>query len=278
MEVYDNSTDSISTVNPYTYRGYRYDSELMLYYLNSRYYNPVSGRFINSDGLLGSQGNILGHNMYAYTQNNPVMYTDISGYAPEWLKKAAVIIGVILVVAAVTILTCGVGTGTLIGAIAVGAAKGALIGAAVGIAAGAGIGYAINGKEGAIEGAMLGFGAGALVGAAVGGYLGASSWYATQAANFTVNPMSNEVVLGRSGVYEQVANSRGATHFFSPKWQATKDMFGVGSRGMWRINKIFLDAQIAAGKTFILASPTSAGGYFYQKELKYLIEQGILRP
>lgn len=110
------------------------------------------------------------------------MFTDSTGYAPEWLKTAAVITGVVLVVAAVTILTCGVGTGTLIGAIAVGAAKGALIGAAVGTAAGVGIGYALNGKEGAIEGAMLGFGGGALAGAIVGGSIYAYKF--TAATNY----------------------------------------------------------------------------------------------
>jgi hypothetical protein len=50
-----------------------------LYYLNSRYYNPEIGRFINADGLIGQTGDILGHNMYAYTQNNPVMMIDPSG-------------------------------------------------------------------------------------------------------------------------------------------------------------------------------------------------------
>jgi RHS repeat-associated protein len=45
-----------------------------LYYLNSRFYSSETHRFLNADGLLGQQGNILGHNMYAYTQNNPVMY------------------------------------------------------------------------------------------------------------------------------------------------------------------------------------------------------------
>lgn len=55
-----------------------------MYYLNSRFYDANIGRFINANGLLGPQGDTLGHNMFAYTQNNPVMYTDISGYAPEW--------------------------------------------------------------------------------------------------------------------------------------------------------------------------------------------------
>ncbi len=75
-----------------------------------------------------------------------------------------------LCIAAVTVLTCGVGTATLAGAVAVGAAKGALIGAATGTALGAGIGYASTGTlEGAATGAAIGFGAGAVVGAAVGG-------------------------------------------------------------------------------------------------------------
>ncbi len=44
-----------------------------LYYLNSRYYNPEMGRFINGDGLLGETGEILGHNMFSYCKNNPIM-------------------------------------------------------------------------------------------------------------------------------------------------------------------------------------------------------------
>ncbi len=73
----------LSEKNPYRYRGYRYDEETGWYYLNSRYYNPAWGRFINADGLLGEQGDILGHNLYAYCQNNPVMYVDPSGYTLE---------------------------------------------------------------------------------------------------------------------------------------------------------------------------------------------------
>jgi len=78
--------------NSLTYRSYKYDREINLYYLNSRYYNPEIGRFISSDGLLGPVGNILGHNMYAYTQNNPVMFVDPSGEFADiipWLLKLA---------------------------------------------------------------------------------------------------------------------------------------------------------------------------------------------
>ncbi|MDY0209164.1 MAG: RHS repeat-associated core domain-containing protein, partial [Bacilli bacterium] len=54
--------------------------------LNSRYYNPEIGRFINADGLLGELGNIQSTNMYAYCANNPVMYSDITGFTPEWIE------------------------------------------------------------------------------------------------------------------------------------------------------------------------------------------------
>ncbi|ERJ11048.1 RHS repeat-associated core domain-containing protein, partial [Haloplasma contractile] len=71
---------NLSEKNPYRYRGYRFDEETGWYYLNSRYYNPEWGRFINQDGILGQTGDLLGHNLYAYTQNNPVMMVDPSGY------------------------------------------------------------------------------------------------------------------------------------------------------------------------------------------------------
>jgi RHS repeat-associated protein len=65
--------------NPYRYRGYRYDSETVLYYLNSRYYNSEWGRFINADGYLGTPGELLTHNLFAYCSNNPVNRDDPNG-------------------------------------------------------------------------------------------------------------------------------------------------------------------------------------------------------
>ena len=63
--------------NPLRYRGYIYDDETGFYYLQSRYYDPAVGRFINSDGQLN--GGFLGNNMFAYCENNPVMYVDYNG-------------------------------------------------------------------------------------------------------------------------------------------------------------------------------------------------------
>ncbi len=66
-------------INSYRYRSYRYDTETGLYYLNSRYYNPEWGRFINADGYGGQVGELLSHNVYAYCLNNPVNNYDPDG-------------------------------------------------------------------------------------------------------------------------------------------------------------------------------------------------------
>ena len=72
--------DSVGKKNPYRYRGYRYDEETGLYYLQSRYYNAEWGRFINADALIGQPGDILSFNMFAYCGNNPVIMEDSNGY------------------------------------------------------------------------------------------------------------------------------------------------------------------------------------------------------
>ncbi len=70
---------TIGQINPFRYRGYYYDTETGFYYLQSRYYDPTVGRFLNADGIIGANGGILGYNMFAYCSNNPVMYVDFTG-------------------------------------------------------------------------------------------------------------------------------------------------------------------------------------------------------
>ena len=73
----------IAWLNPLRYRGYVYDRETGLYYLQSRYYNPTWGRFINADdtAYLGADGTLLSYNLFAYCGNNPVMYADPTGHS-----------------------------------------------------------------------------------------------------------------------------------------------------------------------------------------------------
>jgi RHS repeat-associated protein len=79
----------VGAKNPYRYRGYRYDSETGLYYLQSRYYNPEWGRFVNADGLVGQRGELLAHNLFAYCKNNPVTMKDSNGFLAKYSSDEA---------------------------------------------------------------------------------------------------------------------------------------------------------------------------------------------
>ena len=129
--------------------------------MQSRYYNPELGRFINADDIecLGADGTLTGNNLYAYCANNPVNRTDSSGNAslPNWAKF---VIGAVATAAAVALT---VATG--------GAAAPVLLGVAASTIGGAVSGYITGGKQGAIDGAADGFmwgGIGALASSAVG--------------------------------------------------------------------------------------------------------------
>ncbi len=70
---------TLGLFQPFRYRGYVYDWETGLYYLQSRYYDPAVGRFISADILLSTGQGVLGHNCYAYCLGNPVMRADEGG-------------------------------------------------------------------------------------------------------------------------------------------------------------------------------------------------------
>lgn len=76
-----NAKDSeIGTLNPIRYRGYYYDSELNMYYLQSRYYDPVMKRMIASDDeSLTADATLNNNNLFAYCDNNPVNRADVEG-------------------------------------------------------------------------------------------------------------------------------------------------------------------------------------------------------
>ena len=72
---------TIGQLNPMRYRSYYYDSETGYYYLQSRYYEPEMGRFINSDEpVIISLGTSSVTNLFAYCNNNPVTNYDPNGY------------------------------------------------------------------------------------------------------------------------------------------------------------------------------------------------------
>lgn len=72
--------------------GYYYDNETNLYYLQSRYYDPQTHRFINIDSIeYLDPENINGLNLFAYCGNNPVVRVDYNGNAWwDWLLGAVI--------------------------------------------------------------------------------------------------------------------------------------------------------------------------------------------
>ena len=84
--------------NPFTYRGYYYDKDLGLYYLNSRYYDSQTGRFISADvfeTVTAIPNALTDKNLYAYCDNNPVMFTDYTGEFPWHILIGSTIGGII---------------------------------------------------------------------------------------------------------------------------------------------------------------------------------------
>lgn len=127
-----------SKLNPFRYRGYYYDSETGLYYLQSRYYDPEIGRFLNSDNITDPGAGVLGYNTFLYCANNPVNASDPTGHS--------------------IILACLIG--------------GAIIGAITGGAIGASVSKIKTGKV-SVKSVVVGALAGAVIGGAVGAAMGA---------------------------------------------------------------------------------------------------------
>lgn len=93
---YHNSgSTTTATKNPFKYRGYYYDSDLDMYYLQSRYYDPNNCRFINADKYVSTGQGLTGYNMFAYCENNPVMRVDPTGEF-SWIAFIVIFAGAII--------------------------------------------------------------------------------------------------------------------------------------------------------------------------------------
>ncbi len=96
------SNPTLATLNPFRYRGYLFDNSIGLYYLQSRYYDANTGRFINADitdTLTESLDDITDKNLFAYCDNNPVMRYDDGG---EFWGKVFTVVAVVAAAVAVT--------------------------------------------------------------------------------------------------------------------------------------------------------------------------------
>ena len=148
IELKDTTANSVGTQNPFRYRGYYYDTETSLYYLQSRYYDPEVGRFINADAFASTDiSSPISTNMFAYCENRPTIGSDPTG---EWVQ--------LVVGAAVGAIMGGVSaaissyrqTGSVdVGSVIFNAATGAIGGFVGATGLGAAAQYAVSGAIGA---------------------------------------------------------------------------------------------------------------------------------
>ena len=83
-DAFGNITEQTGDVNNnITYAGYQYDKETDLYYLNARYYDSKTARFLSEDTYTGNTNDPLSLNLYTYCHNEPMMYVDPSGHWQE---------------------------------------------------------------------------------------------------------------------------------------------------------------------------------------------------
>ena len=185
---------AVGDKNPFRYRGYYYDTETGLYYLNSRYYSPEFGRFISADGQLSKTG-ISGTNLYSYCFNNPVNMSDPDGNWPKWLTGALNVLSGTLQMAAGSALGVAMGW-TGFGAVAAGFLM--VHGAAT---ATQGIGQIVNSAVGSAvlrEDNIVKTGVQA-VGGAIGGQTGAAvAGYAYDATVIIVNMYAGQAIRAPS--------------------------------------------------------------------------------
>ena len=211
---------TLANLNPFRYRGYYFDEETGLYFLQTRYYDPVVGRFISRDSIeYADPETICGLNLYAYCGNNPVMATDPTGRAEwwEWL------LGIVIIVAAValSVVTAGIATpisaalgggmlGTIVGGAVAGAVGGAITGFGISVATqGISNGFS-NINWGQVGIATL---SGAIIGAVLGGIGGAVSYFKNTTALYRAVNADELTSIKSSGTFSLKAGAMESKQF-----------------------------------------------------------------
>ena len=243
------SLTTIGKLNPFRYRGYYYDTESNLYYLNSRYYNPEIGRFINADDIdyLGADSSPLSYNLFAYCLNNPVNRFDVNGNwsMPNWLK---VTVGAVAIAGLAVATVC---TGGAAAVICGAALSGAIAGGASGAVMGAIGGGISGGWQGALDGACSGFMSGTLIGGATGAAsagLNIATGATTVVGNAhgsTLHKLATNMEAGKmaaSGQYSQIGVNK-ALKTMGLNGTSRPDVIGIAKKGMNKLVEVVSPRQ-----------------------------------
>lgn len=89
--------ETLGELNPIRYRGYYQDNETGFYYLQKRYYDTETGRFLNTDSQLDFEADNAAGNLFTYAANNSVMRVDPTGESSALVYIGAILVTLILV-------------------------------------------------------------------------------------------------------------------------------------------------------------------------------------
>jgi hypothetical protein len=249
-----------------------------LYWYNSRWYDPLIGRFIQADTLVPQPGNPQSLNRYAYVLNNPLRYVDSNGHCGP---LTPVCLGLLLGGMALMIKVENpdyqftqedINAQRLGGALFVGGATLATGGALAGTVGAARVGTTVTTAacaDGDCTNEVRTVANAVQTTANSAQTIVNGSQIAANAGN------QGLTVLGRYPKYLQVAERLKANVLNDPPeiWN------NLTRAQQWARNKSFLDQAIAAGHRFRLATPFAEGirlpsDKFYRMELDYLLSQG----
>lgn len=249
--------------NPIRYRGYYFDRETGLYYLNARYYSPEWRRFISPDDTAYlDPESVNGLNLYAYCNNDPVNYADPSGHLAFFIVTA--IIGAALglgITAAIDYIPdqeFNLHWGWYVAA--------GLLGAAIGAGIGMAISYSATGTLTADIRWISAFNK------------ASRGDYSKLLKLSTKNPKSNYVSVGKfinkksPNNYINIAKRNKFTYFDMGKKYSKADSKGIARV----INEMFLKEQNSLGKIFLQTSSELTSTYGWEMEILKQIGAKIL--
>lgn len=251
------STDTLTSAN--TKRGYtmhEHMDEMGVINMNGRVYDPAIGRFLTADPFIQAPQDLQSFNRYSYVKNNPLAYTDPSGYFFKKLKKyfrtiVAIVVAVVIVVYLMPMI---VGAASA-SAMSVGAkiAAGALAGGAQS-AISAGTGKAF--WKGALSGALFA-GAGA-----IGAAYGQTAAYAAHAGAGCISAVAGGGNCGRGMASALV----GKFTTLQTEGLGGNDLSGHIMKGAMASVSGGL-ASVAGGGSFKDGATTAAFGYLFNQWL-----------
>jgi len=139
---FEASSSLVAFVSPAVsqgYTGHKMINDLGIIHMKGRVYDPTLGRFLQADPHIQAPHNSQNYNRYSYVLNNPLSYSDPSGFFFDKLFKSvnkllgdlAPFVSIALTIWAPwgTGFWASVGTGAIAGGIATGSLRGALTGA-----------------------------------------------------------------------------------------------------------------------------------------------------